>query len=85
MKSGTYAIEELTKDIYSSVDADKMPYGLSRTASSICAKQLPRSYDSKYGGFGSPLKFPRPVEIQLMLYHSKKLRESGKTSEAEEG
>lgn len=46
--------------------------------------KLSRSYDSKYGGFGSAPKFPRPVEIQLMLYHSKKLKEAGKTSEADE-
>lgn len=46
--------------------------------------KLSRSYDSEFGGFGSAPKFPRPVEIQLMLYHSKKLKESGKTSEADE-
>lgn len=50
----------------------------------FCVFKLSRSYDSKYGGFGSAPKFPRPVEIQLMLYHSKKLNEAGKTSEADE-
>lgn len=43
---------------------------------------MTESYDSKYGGFGSAPKFPRPVEIQLMLYHWKKLKDTGKPSEA---
>lgn len=37
-----------------------------------------------FGGFGSAPKFPRPVETQLMLYHSKKLEEAGKSGEAKE-
>lgn len=44
--------------------------------------QLAETYDSEYGGFGSAPKFPRPVEMQLMLYNSKRSRETGKTSEA---
>ncbi|KAL5983870.1 hypothetical protein ACLOJK_017966 [Asimina triloba] len=43
---------------------------------------LARSYDEEYGGFGSAPKFPRPVEIQLMLYWTKKLEEGGKKNEA---
>lgn len=46
--------------------------------------QLSRTYDSQFGGFGSAPKFPRPVEIQLMLYQSKKLEETGKSGEANE-
>ncbi|KAH0855924.1 hypothetical protein HID58_084185 [Brassica napus] len=84
VKSGTYAIEELSKALSANAGNDKLPDGLSRTAVTICAKQLSRNYDSKYGGFGSAPKFPRPVEIQLMLYYSKKLKEAGKTSEADE-
>lgn len=45
--------------------------------------KLAGSYDPKYGGFGSAPKFPRPVEPQLMLYQSKKLGETGSTSEAD--
>lgn len=40
------------------------------------------TYDSEYGGFGSAPKFPRPVEIQLMLYFCKKMEEAGKYAEA---
>lgn len=44
--------------------------------------QLAESYDSKYGGFGSAPKFPRPVEMQLMLYDSKRSGETGNSGEA---
>uniref|UniRef100_A0A1J3FXV8 Spermatogenesis-associated protein 20 n=1 Tax=Noccaea caerulescens TaxID=107243 RepID=A0A1J3FXV8_NOCCA len=84
LKTGNYAIEELSKALSASAGSDKLSDGISRAAVSICAKQLSRSYDSEFGGFGSAPKFPRPVEIQLMLYHFKKLKESGKTSEADE-
>jgi len=40
--------------------------------------QLEKGYDSKYGGFGSAPKFPRPVEIQLMLHRYKRLDQAGK-------
>lgn len=46
--------------------------------------QLSQSYDSKFGGFGSAPKFPRPVEIQLMLYYSKKSEETGNSGKANE-
>lgn len=46
--------------------------------------QLSQSYDARFGGFGSAPKFPRPVEIQMMLYHSKKLEETGKSGAASE-
>lgn len=52
---------------------------------SICHQhvlQLAESYDSKYGGFGSAPKFPRPVEMQLMLYDSKRSGETGNSGEA---
>lgn len=44
--------------------------------------QLSNSYDPKFGGFGSAPKFPRPVEIFLTLYESKKLTEEGRENEA---
>lgn len=37
------------------------------------------------GGFGSAPKFPRPVEIQLMLYYSKKMKDNGRLGQANEG
>lgn len=40
MKSGTYAIEELSKALSATAGNDKLPDGLSRTAVTICAKQV---------------------------------------------
>lgn len=48
----------------------------------IFISQLSSSYDPEHGGFGTAPKFPRPVEVQLMLYWSKKLNDAGKVSEA---
>ncbi|KAI5680403.1 hypothetical protein M9H77_01630 [Catharanthus roseus] len=80
--SGAFAMEQLAEALSSTASSDKLPDGLPQTALQHCAEQLTESYDSKYGGFGSAPKFPRPVEIQLMLYHWKKLKDTGKPSEA---
>ncbi|KAH0908333.1 hypothetical protein HID58_031654 [Brassica napus] len=40
VKSGTYAIEELSKALSATAGNDKLPDGLSRTAVTICAKQV---------------------------------------------
>lgn len=40
VKSGTYAIEELSKALSANAGADKLPDGLSREALSLCAKQV---------------------------------------------
>lgn len=82
IKSGAFAIQQLSEALAASAASNKLPDGLSQSALSLCAAQLSENYDSEYGGFGSAPKFPRPVEIQLMLYHSKKLEETGKTEEA---
>lgn len=81
-KSGGFAIEQLAEALSVSARSTKLPDGLSGTALHLCAEQLAETYDSKYGGFGSAPKFPRPVEIQLMLYHSKKLEDNGERNEA---
>ncbi|OMP06652.1 hypothetical protein COLO4_08004 [Corchorus olitorius] len=84
VKSGTFAIEQLSEALAASAGSNQLPDGLPQTALRLCAEQLSKSYDSRFGGFGSAPKFPRPVEIQLMLYHSKKLEESGKPGGAKE-
>ncbi|XP_012082694.1 spermatogenesis-associated protein 20 isoform X2 [Jatropha curcas] len=85
VKSGVLAIEQLSEALSASANTNKLPDGLSQNALRLCSEQLSKSYDSRYGGFGSAPKFPRPVEIQLMLYHSKKLEDAGKLSKANEG
>lgn len=85
VKSGTYAIEQLSEALATKSSSNKLADGLPQLALDSCSEQLSERFDSKYGGFGSAPKFPRPVEIQLMLYHSQKLAESGKSSQANEG
>ncbi|KAK7337411.1 hypothetical protein VNO77_17983 [Canavalia gladiata] len=84
IKSGSFAIEQLSEAMSASSDSAKLPDGVPADALRLCSEQLSGSYDSKYGGFGSAPKFPRPVEINLMLYHSKKLEDMGKFDEASE-
>ncbi|KAG4174370.1 hypothetical protein ERO13_A11G116600v2 [Gossypium hirsutum] len=84
VKSGAFAIEQLSEALSASAGSNQLPDGLAQNALRLCAEQLSNSFDSRFGGFGSAPKFPRPVEIQLMLYQSKKLEESGKPGEAKE-
>lgn len=85
VKSGSFAIEQLSEALSTKASLDKLPDDLPQQALNLCAEQLSESYDPVNGGFGSAPKFPRPVEIQLMLYHSKKIEESGKSDKANEG
>ncbi|KAE8722863.1 spermatoproteinsis-associated protein 20-like isoform X2 [Hibiscus syriacus] len=84
VKSGAFAIEQLSEALSASADSNQLPDGLPQNALHLCAEQLSKRYDSRFGGFGSAPKFPRPVEIQLMIYWSKILEESGKPGEAKE-
>ncbi|CAI9297189.1 unnamed protein product [Lactuca saligna] len=84
VKSGTFAIEQLSEALSATALSDKLSEGLAQTALRSCTKSLAESYDPKYGGFGSAPKFPRPSEPQAMIYQSKKLWDLGKTSEAEQ-
>ncbi|XP_038876725.1 spermatogenesis-associated protein 20 [Benincasa hispida] len=84
VKSGTFAIEQLSEALSATASSNKLPEELPQNALRLCAVQLSQSYDPNFGGFGSSPKFPRPVEVQLMLYYAKKLEESGKSDEAEE-
>ncbi|KAL8192031.1 hypothetical protein R6Q57_028152 [Mikania cordata] len=84
VKSGTFAIEQLSEALSISKLSDKLAEEISLGALHKCTKTLSESYDPKYGGFGSAPKFPRPSEPQAMIYQSKKLMESGKAGEAEE-
>ncbi|XP_031122676.1 spermatogenesis-associated protein 20 isoform X1 [Ipomoea triloba] len=82
VRSGAFAIEQLSEALSSSARSNKISDGLPQKAVRECANQLAENYDPKYGGFGSAPKFPRPVEIELMLYHSKMLVGEGKSDEA---
>eukprot|EP00262_Sarcandra_glabra_P016505 TRINITY_DN5407_c0_g1_i1.p1 TRINITY_DN5407_c0_g1~~TRINITY_DN5407_c0_g1_i1.p1 ORF type:complete len:819 (-),score=166.41 TRINITY_DN5407_c0_g1_i1:230-2686(-) len=82
VKSGSFAIEQLSEALTANASSNKLSDGLSQYALQLCAEQLSNSYDTEFGGFGSAPKFPRPVEIHLMLYQSKRLKENGKESDA---
>ncbi|KAM7275705.1 hypothetical protein ACFE04_017571 [Oxalis oulophora] len=84
IKSGAYAIEQLSKSLTISASLSKVPDDLPQDALRKCANQLAKSYDVTHGGFGSAPKFPRPVEPHLMFYHAKKLEENGKLGTAKE-
>ncbi|WJX85049.1 dTMP kinase [Trifolium repens] len=84
VKSGTFAIEQLSEALSSSSDSGKLPDGVSDDALRLCSEQLSENYDSEFGGFGSAPKFPRPVEMNLMLYNSKKLEDTRKLDGANE-
>ncbi|XP_017252409.1 uncharacterized protein LOC108222933 isoform X1 [Daucus carota subsp. sativus] len=84
IQSGTFAIEQLSEAMSVKAESYKISEGITQSALHKCAKQLAASYDSQYGGFGTYPKFPRPVEVQLMLYQSKRLEEAGKSGEAKE-
>ncbi|EPS73107.1 hypothetical protein M569_01643, partial [Genlisea aurea] len=84
VQSGSFAIEQLSQALSAIATSEKLPAGLPESALRKCAGQLAESFDSKYGGFGSAPKFPRPVEIQLMLYHAKKLKDNDMLGEAKE-
>ncbi|KAK1315644.1 hypothetical protein QJS10_CPA05g00498 [Acorus calamus] len=81
-RGGALAIEQLSEALSASSVSRKISDELSKNSSQMCAEQLGGSYDPKFGGFGSAPKFPRPVEIYLMLYHSKKQDMDGRKSEA---
>ncbi|XP_022899124.1 spermatogenesis-associated protein 20-like isoform X2 [Olea europaea var. sylvestris] len=84
VQSGSFAIEQLSEALSTAARLDRLPDGVPQRALKLCAEKLADSFDSKYGGFGSAPKFPRPVEVQLMLYHSKKLKEAEKLNGANE-
>ncbi|GAB2220281.1 hypothetical protein Drorol1_Dr00007925 [Drosera rotundifolia] len=85
VKSGAFAIEQLSEALSTKAGSGTIAAGVPQLALHSCAKQLAENYDPAHGGFGSPPKFPRPVEMQLMLYHSKRVQDSGKQDKANEG
>ncbi|KAL8548568.1 hypothetical protein ACS0TY_007748 [Phlomoides rotata] len=82
VQSGDFAIEQLSEALSATATSQKLQEGFPEKALQKCAEQLADNFDSKFGGFGSAPKFPRPVEIQLMLYHKKMLKENKKRGEA---
>ncbi|KAJ8510619.1 hypothetical protein OPV22_001053 [Ensete ventricosum] len=81
-RGGTIAIEQLSEALSAAAKFTKLSDELAQASLKTCSQQLASSYDPKFGGFGSAPKFPRPVEVCLLLYESKKLMENSRQSEA---
>ncbi|URD82176.1 spermatogenesis-associated protein [Musa troglodytarum] len=81
-RGGTLAIEQLSEALSAAAKSTKLSDELAQASLKTCSQQLASSYDPKFGGFGSAPKFPRPVEVCLLLYESKKLMENSRQSEA---
>ncbi|WOL16015.1 spermatogenesis-associated protein 20 [Canna indica] len=81
-KGGTIAIEQLSEALSATAISNKISEELAQVSLKRCSRQLASSYDPEYGGFGSAPKFPRPVEICLMLYESKKMMVNGREKDA---
>lgn len=81
-KSGNFAIEQLSEALSATAHSHRLSDELAQNSLKLCVKQLENNYEPKFGGFGSAPKFPRPVEVCLLLYESKKLMENGRESEA---
>ncbi|KAK9136958.1 hypothetical protein Sjap_007552 [Stephania japonica] len=84
IRSGASVIQQLSEALTANASSSKLPDGIPKNATHLCAEQLAENFDPVLGGFGSAPKFPRPVEIQLMLYQAQKLEEEGKHSKAKE-
>ncbi|XP_031497407.1 uncharacterized protein LOC116262307 [Nymphaea colorata] len=81
-KSADFAIQELSEALSAAAINKVFQEDLSYHCIDRCASKLKQSYDSDFGGFGAAPKFPRPVEINVMLYYAKLLEESLKKTEA---
>ncbi|KAL2634596.1 hypothetical protein R1flu_006075 [Riccia fluitans] len=81
-ESGEQVVQQLAEATSAISTSQDLPEGIAQQAVQLCANQLTRGYDSNQGGFGGPPKFPRPVEIALMLQRYKRLEQNGKESNA---
>jgi len=83
-KDGADAIEQLS-EAFAAISVNRnVSNTLNQNSLKLCAEMLEERYDKTYGGFGVAPKFPRPVELHLMLYYSKKLLEDKKQNESKE-
>ncbi|KAG6547746.1 hypothetical protein Mapa_010559 [Marchantia paleacea] len=81
-EAGDQVVQQLAEATSASSTSQDLPEGIAQQAVQICANQLTKGFDSKLGGFGGPPKFPRPVEIAVMLQRYKRLDQSGKETAA---
>jgi uncharacterized protein YyaL (SSP411 family) len=61
------AAENITEQLREGSRVEPAPGALDSELIRNAARQLSRSFDSRYGGFGQAPKFPHPMEIRLLL------------------
>lgn len=81
-KGGALAIEQLSEALSAAASSKTFSDQISQDVVKLCSEELSSRYDPKFGGFGSAPKFPRPVEICLLLYESNKLVRQGREHES---
>lgn len=81
-QSGEQVVQQLAQATAASSSSTELAQGLPQQAVQLCANQLAKGFDPKLGGFGGPPKFPRPVEINVMLQRYKRLHQEGKETAA---
>ncbi|EFJ09906.1 hypothetical protein SELMODRAFT_1701, partial [Selaginella moellendorffii] len=78
--AGDNVIQQLAEAMAACATSLQVSGGVAEQAVQLCASQLMKGFDAKLGGFGSAPKFPRPVELNLMLRYYKRLDQAGKAS-----
>lgn len=81
-QSGEQVVQQLAQATAASASSNELAEGLPQQAVQLCANQLAKGFDPKLGGFGGAPKFPRPVEINVMLQRYKRLDQAGKETAA---
>lgn len=81
-QSGEMIVQQLAEATTASASSSELPLGLLQQAVENCTKQLAKGYDAKLGGFGGPPKFPRPVELYVVMRQYRWLHQAGETSAA---
>ncbi|KAI5062381.1 hypothetical protein GOP47_0022920 [Adiantum capillus-veneris] len=80
--NGELIVQQLAEATTSSASSAELALDSSQEAVELCAKQLAKGYDAKLGGFGGPPKFPRPVELYVIMRQYRRLHQAGKTAAA---
>lgn len=81
-QNGEQVVQQLAEATAASASSAELAQGLPQQAVELCANQLAKGYDPKSGGFGGPPKFPRPVELYVVMRQYRRLNQAGKEAAA---
>lgn len=77
-QNGELVVQQLAEATTASASSVGLAAGLPQQTVQLCSDQLAKGYDAKLGGFGGPPKFPRPVELYVIMRHYRRLCQKGK-------